>query len=198
MNREVQERAQRRDRWVDVVVVGVFAVALALGWGLKTSAEARAVSFAGDAITAQYPAGWVQAKTELPVVFQVEDRLATPFRTTIAVQRLPLPADGVNALATVHSTMVLDRGTQWTAFRVLNTSAEAVVGGRSGMLATFAYVENNPNPFLETLPVVMEGEDFLFAVGDQAYVVTLTAAEANFDRMKGALERFVQALQVQE
>jgi len=198
MNREIQERAQRRDRWVDAVVIALFAVALVLGWGLKSSAEARAVSFSGNAITAQYPAGWVQAKTESPVLFQVEDRLAAPFRTTIAVQRQPLPPQNENALATVHSTMVLERGPQLTAFRVLNTQEGASMGGRNGMRVTFAYVEQNPNPFLETLPVVMEGEDFLFAVGDQAYVVTLTAAEANFDHANGLLERFVRTLQVQE
>lgn len=198
MNRELQERAQRRDRWVDVVVTGVFVVALALGWGLKTSAEARSVSFEGDGVTAQYPSGWVRADVEAPAVLQVEDRLATPFRTTITVQRRPLPPGDVDALATVHSTMVLERGPQWTAFRVLNTREEAVVGGRSGMQATYAYVESNPNPFLETLPVVIEGKDFLFEVGDQAYVVTLTAAEVNFDRLGSTLEKFVQTLQVQE
>jgi len=198
MNREVQDRAQRRDRWVDVVVTGLFVVALVLGWGLKSSAEARAVSFSGDGITAQYPAGWVQAKTDMPVLFQAEDRLATPFRTTISVQRQPLPSDDENALATVHSTMVLDRGPRLTAFRVLHTRDGVTVGGRSGMQVRFAYVENNPNPFLETLPVVVEGEDFLFTVGDQAYVVTLTAAEVNFDGMEGMLDRFVRTLQVQE
>jgi len=101
-------------------------------------------------------------------------------------------------LATIHNTMVLERGPQWTAFRVLDTRKEVSMGGRSGMEVTFAYVEQNPNPFLETLPVVMKGEDFLFAVGDQAYVVTLTAAEANFDRLGSTLEKVVQTLRVQE
>jgi hypothetical protein len=198
MNGANQEQAQRRDRWVDVVVTGLFVVALALGWGVKASAEARTASFAGNGIVAQYPAGWVQAETKQPVVFQVEDRLATPFRTTISVQRRPLPPKDDAALATVQSTMVLERGPQLAAFRVLSTREGVTIGGRSGMEVTFAYVESNPNPFLETLPVVVVGKDFLFAVGDQAYVVTLTATEASFDHLSSTLDRFVRTLQVKE
>jgi len=198
MKRDVQERAQRRDRWVDVAVAGVFVVALALGWGLKTSAEARSVAFQGADVTARYPAGWVRAEAKAPTVLQVEDRLAIPFRTTVSVQRRPLPPDDPNALAAVHNNLVLERGTTLTAYRVLNTNDEVIMGGRSGMKVTFAYVEKNPNPFLETLPVVMVGEDFLFAAGNQAYVITLTAAEANFDRLESTLGKFVQSLKVQE
>ena len=190
---EVHARAQRRDRWVSWIVVGVVVVALLLGWLVKTAAEGRAVSYEVDGTRVRYPVGWMRATVQPPVLLQVEDRLAPSFRTTLTLQRRPVPQSG-RPLAAVQQNLALERARTWTAYRVLGVQEAATIEGRTGMRVTFAYVETNPDPFLETVPVVMHGEDFLLPVGNGVYVVTLTAAEANYAQAQKHLRTLVRSL----
>jgi len=198
MTAEVHERAQRRDRWVSWVVVGVTVVALILGCLVKTAAEGRAVLYEGNGIRVRYPADWVRAKAQSPVLLQLEDRWATPYRTTLRLERRPVPAGMEKILPAIQNSMALERGRGWAAYRVLRSDGNVEVGGTTGMHVTFAYVETNPNPFLETVPVVMYGEDYLFPIGDQVYVATLTAAEANYTQAQRALAAFLRSLDVSD
>jgi len=206
MTAEVQERAQRRDRSVSWVVVGITLIALILGWFVKTAAEGRTVLYEADGLNVRYPADWVRAGVQSPALLQVEDRWAVPYRTTLRLERRPVPA-GVPAggpaglekiLPTIQNSLALERGRGWTAYRVLRSDGNVEVSGTTGMHITFAYVETNPNPFLETVPVVMYGEDYLFPVGDQVYVATLTAAEANYAQAQKALSAFLRSLEVSD
>jgi hypothetical protein len=194
---EIREQAQRRDRWVSWLVIGVLIAALLLGWAVKAAAEGRTVLYQAGGLQVRYPAGWVRAEVQPPVLLRVEDRWAAPFRTTLMLQRRPLPPVGEKPVGTVQQTLALERGRKWTAYRVLGMEENVSIAGRTGMRVTFAYVETNPNPFLETVPVVMSGEDFLFPVGDQVYIVTLTAAEANHARAQRALRAFLRSLEIE-
>lgn len=198
MTAEVQERAVRRDRSVSWVVVGVTVVALILGWFVKTAAEGRTVLYEVDGLSVRYPANWVRAEVQSPALLQVEDRWAAPYRTTLRLERRPVPTGFEKILPTIQSSLALERGRGWTAYRVLRSDGSVEVSGTTGMQITFAYVETNPNPFLETVPVVMYGEDYLFPVGEQVYVVTLTAAEANYAQAQKALSAFLRSLEVSD
>jgi len=198
MSAEVRERAARRDRYVNWVVIGVTVLALILGWLVKVAAEGRTVLYEGDGLSAQYPAEWVRAKVQAPVLLQLEDRWAVPYRTTLRLERRPAPTGMEKILSTVYNTLALERGRGWTAYRVLASDGSVEVAGTIGMHLTFAYVETNPNPFLETVPVVMYGEDYLFPIGDQVYVATLTAAEANYPEVRKALSVFLRSLEVSD
>ncbi len=190
---QMRLRSQRRDRWVSWAVVGLVVVALLLGWLVKVAAEGRTIAYKAEGLSLRYPSGWVRANVEAPTLLRVEDRTATPFRTTLMLQRLPMP-QGNRPVAAVQQGLALERGRTWIAYRVLSVEEPATVEGRTGMRVTFAYVEPNHNPFLETVPVVMEGEDFLLPAGDQVYVATVTAAEENFARALRHLRTLVQSL----
>jgi hypothetical protein len=190
---EIRSRAQRRDRWVSWIVIGVVVVALFLGWLVKVAAEGRTVAYNAGGLQVRYPAGWVRVNVEAPILLRVENRLATPFRTTLMLQQLPMPQGG-KPLAAVQQSLALERGRAWIAYRVLRVEEPATVEGHTGMRVAFAYVEANPNPFLETVPVVMHGEDFLLPAGDKVYVATLTAAEENFAQAQRYLRSLVRSL----
>jgi len=198
MTAEVQERAGRRDRSVSWVVVAVTVVALILGWFVKSAAEGRTVLYEADGLRVRYPANWVRAEVQSPALLQVEDRWAVPTSTTLRLERRPVPAGFEKILPTIQNSLALQRGRGWTAYRMLGSDGSVEVNGTTGMRVTFAYVETNPNPFLDTVPVVMYGEDYLFPVGEQVYVVTLTAAEANYAQAQKALSAFLRSLQVRE
>jgi hypothetical protein len=195
---EVRVQAQRRDRWVSWIVVVVFAASLILGWFVRMAAEGRAVTYEVEGLRMQYPADWVRANVHSPVLVQVEDRWAVPYRTTLTLERRPVPPDVERVLPTIQSTIDLARGRSWTAYRVLAKEMDIPVRGTTGMRVRFAYVETNPNLFLDTVPVVMYGEDYIFPGKDEVYVATLTAAEDNFARAQKVLSLLLRSLQIQE
>ncbi len=192
MQTETSTRAHRADRWSSWAAVLVTIVALVLGWVLKASAEARTTVVDVDGLRITYPAGWVRASSEAPVLLQVE-KLVSPARTTLTLQRRPVTADAASPLNAVHQALTLERGRTWTAYRVLSVEPSSAVPGRDALQVTFAFVETNPNPFLKAAPVVMLGQEYLFAVDQSVQVVTVTAAERNYDRATRDLRSFLRS-----
>ena len=192
---EIHARGRRRDRWSSWLVVAVVIVALILGWVVKTAAEGRTVPFAGEGLRATYPAGWVRVEVQAPVLLQVGDRWAQPFRSTLSVERRPLSPGSDNPLGLIQQMVSLERGRSLSAFRTLRGEQSVAVRGEPGVRVTFAYVATNPNPFAETLPVVMRGEDVIFLVGDSAYVVSLTTAAENYAQGQRILHRLLRTLE---
>ena len=183
---------QRRERLASWIVVGVFVLALLLGLAVKTAAEGRTVVHEAEGLRLRYPAGWVKVSTDAPVLLQVE-KLASPFRTALTLQRRPIPPEAEKPLSAVQQALTLERARAWTAYRVLSVDDSATVDKRPALHVVFAYVESNPNPFLQTAPVVMLGEDYLFAVGEQVQIVTVTAAEANYSRAQRDFQAFLRS-----
>jgi len=190
---QVRTRAQRHDLWVTWMVVGLFVVALLLGWAVRTAAEGRTVSYEAGGLRLRYPAGWVRANAQPPILLQAEKWVA-PFRNTLTLQVRPLPQGAARPFGAIQQALALERARTWMAYRVLGTEEAANIGRRTGSHVTFAYVETNANPFVETIPVVMRGEEYLLQVGDQVQIVTLTAAEDNYVRAQKDLRAFVRFL----
>ncbi len=187
---EISTQAQRHDRWVNWIVIAVFVLALLGGWVVKTAAEGRTVAYTENGLDVRYPAGWMRANVQAPVLLQVEDKTT---KTAITLEKRPVPT-GADPLAAIQQNLTLERGRQWTAYRALETRQGTEFAGHQGLMVTFAYVEANPDPFKQKAPVVMKGTDFIFAVGNEIYLVTLTATEANYAGAQRALQTFVQSL----
>jgi hypothetical protein len=187
MANEMRSQGERRDRWVNVIVFAGVLAALLLGWKVKAAAENRTVACDVEGLSLRYPAGWVRANVNPPVLLQVEDRMARDFPTQLVVQRRPLPGALAKPLAAAQQSLALERATQWNAYRELQMEEGVSVAGRQGTHVTFAFVETSPDPFLETLPVVARGEDYIFAQEGEAYVFTLLASEAAYGQAHQAL-----------
>jgi len=192
MNSGMTANAQRRDRWSSAAIVALTVVALLLGWAVKAAAEGRTSVYEADGMRIAYPAGWVRASSDTPVLLQVE-KPVSPARTTLSLQRRPVTAETANPLSAVHQALTLERGRGWTAYRVLNVGPSAAVPGREALEVTFAFVETKANPFLSAAPVVMLGQEYLFAVDQAVQVVTLTAAEDNFGGAVKDLKSFLRS-----
>lgn len=191
---EIRTQVQRRDRWVNWIVVGIFVVALLCGWILKTAAEGRSTLYEAEGVRVRYPIGWYRlTEVEPPLLLQVEDRGVEPFRTTLILQRRPLPAYE-RPLGIVRQDLAMERAmdpAQWENYRVLDTEEAFSVCEQAGVLVSFAYVEADPNPLFVTPPLVMRGEDILLVGENGVYAFTLTAAEENFVRAQERLRDFV-------
>lgn len=191
---DIRERGQRHDRWVSWIVIALFLVALILGWVVKAMAESRYIAYNEAGIQTRYPEGWIKLQVEPPAVLQVADKV-TGVRTALTLERRPLPTAAPKPLQALQQALTLERGRDWMAYRVLETEEAVSIAGRTAMHITFAYVDTNPNPFMETTPVVMRGEDYLIPDGDQVYVFTLTTPEANYAGAQRYLKDFVQFFQ---
>lgn len=189
---DIRAQAQRRDRWVSWIVIAVFVIALLLGWVVKAVAENRYVAYSDSAIHVRYPEGWIKLKAEAPAIFQVADK-PTGVRTAMAIEQRPLPPGAERPLALVIQTVTMERGTNWMAYRVLETEEGVAIGGQTATHVSFAYVDTNPNPFMETTPVVMRGEDYLIPSGDQVHIFTVTAPESSYAQAQQHLKDFVRS-----
>ena len=191
---DMHVKAQRRDRWVSWIVIALFVLALLLGWVVKAVAESRSTTYSEGTFQVRYPEGWLRLEPEAPAIFQAADK-PSGARTALTVEKRPLAPNTNRPLGVVLQALAMERGSNWMAYRVLETEEGVVIGGWEATHVSFAYVETNPNPFMETTPVVMRGEDYLIPAGDQAYIFTVTAPESNYDQAQRYLKDLVRSFQ---
>ena len=186
----------RRDRLATWLVLALVIVALLVGWALRVSAETRTISTRVDDLQLRYPEGWVKADVDGAMLFEARDPWATPAHSLITLERRPVASGVENAMGLLAQTLSIQRGQEWTAYRVLETDASADVKGGQGTVVRFAYIDASPNPFYDVAPVLMYGEDRLFQVGDNVYIVTAAAAEDNWPKVRRALDALVDSLTI--
>ena len=179
------------DRFAEITVVIVTVIALLAGWFYKTSVENRSVGFEGSGISAQTPAGWLQAETQGDEVLHAFDISSDGFNTTYIVRKFPVAPD--TTVGQLPSLLTLERGQQLTAYRVLDQQSVSE-NGRDAYGISYVFVESNPDLTHAQLPMVVRGVDYIFLNGDQAIVVTYWAGEANFDLDLGRFQLFLQSL----
>jgi hypothetical protein len=191
---DTRTKVQRRDRWVSWIVIVVFVVALILGWVVKTVAENRYVDYSDGTIQVRYPEGWILLEVESPVIFQAADK-PTGVRTALIIEQRPLATSAARPLSVLLQTLTLERGSSWMAYRVLETQEGVTIAGWTATHVAFSYVETNPNPFMETVPVVMRGADYMIPDGEQVLIFTVVAPESEYDQAQRYLEDFVRSFQ---
>ena len=111
----------RRDRWADWLVIGVVAVALSLGWGIKAWTEGGTERFTSPetGLTLHYPTGWLMSRAD-GYLLKVRDPHSGLFKTTYAVMADRLdPARPMSLVDAVNATSV-SRARKLTAFRLLD------------------------------------------------------------------------------
>jgi hypothetical protein len=190
------KKVSPRDRWADWVVVGVVIVALLLGWALKVSAENKTLSYSNEGVTVHYPYGWL-LDDKSGYIVKVSDPNSGLFRTTYIVQTGAIDA-GVSetaALISLLNNVSLSRAQTTTAYKLFQVE-EVQVRGKPAVKATYVYVEEKPNPFRETVPVVVEGVDYAFAEGGKVYVFTLLAAEPDFAAAEQHFAAFLESAEI--
>jgi hypothetical protein len=194
------EQRHRRDRWADWAVIGVLALALLLGWAVMALAQGQRSTYtnAGAGLTLRYPKDWLLTTGE-DVAFRAVDAQAADFKTTYEVRVQPIGAGQATTpnLAVVLNNASLARARQSTAYRLFDVIDGSDVGGGPSMEATYVYVQEGTDLFVQRMPVVVLGLDVAIARGDRAYVFTLLAAQDSFDQAEPAFRRFIASAEVQ-
>lgn len=185
----------QRQRWGNIFTIAYALVAIVLALLIKNSMQSATVVYSDPevGITVQYPETWL-LDTEGASVLRVRNMSADGFKTSIQVQVLPVNIEitGRNLI----DNLILSRSQTLASFDVL--SRESITLGeneRPATAMTFTYVENEPNPFLESLPRVIQGMDVLATQGGQALIVTFLSDTDQFDANFPVFQRFLNELE---
>jgi hypothetical protein len=179
----------RSDRYASILTLAVTALALTLGLLLRQSQVSSTVPFVDRTagVQTRYPSGWL-LDTDGDYVMRVRDEAARPFKTTYLIR--VVPASPQTSVRNVLDNLTLQRSSERAAYQVLSIQEASETVTRMD----FAFVDTDPNPFLERLPVVVLGTDLVILDGDRAIVVTMMAAEDVYTREFPRFQRFFAAL----
>jgi hypothetical protein len=184
----------QRQRWSHIFTIAYALIALFLALQLKNATESATVVYSDPVVglTVQYPQNWL-LDTSGDSVLQVSNESAEGFKTSIGVQVLPL---GVGlAERNLVDNLILSRSQSLASFNVLERAS--VTLGEEAQPATsmtFTYVDSENNPFLESLPTVVEGVDVITTKGGQALIVTFLSDARTFDANLPVFQRFLDDL----
>jgi len=189
----------RRDRWSDWAVIALLVVALLVGWAVMAAARGQRATLADPAagLTVDYPQDWLVQSSE-DVAFRAVDPHSGAWPTTYEVRLAPIDA-GVPltpALTMLLNNVSLTRAQQSTAYHLLELAPGDEVDGQPTMEATYVYVAEGDDPFVQRMPAVMLGLDVALAHDGQAAVLSLVAPEDSFEEAERSFRSFVRSAEI--
>lgn len=172
-------------RLANLLVIVTLAVALLLGWALKTAVEGRTQTYSDDQITFAYPATWVvdQDLDGNPMLRnpQSASRL---FNDRVVVIQGDVPSSGLPAgspLVDAATSWTLKRSSALDSFRNLSSEDGYTVAGQPAIRVNYAYVAD-PAAVLGRpgVPIVVKGSDLVIITGDRLTVLSGQSREADW------------------
>ncbi len=183
----------RNDRFSSLLVMALATIGIVSGLLLRQTTLFSTWRYVNReaGIEASYPAGWLVDERG-SYIARLRDASARPYKTQYLITVVPVgsPASVRSAL----DSLTLQRSVELPAYRVLSVQ-ELVLADRSVTQMEFAFVDTDPNPFIQRLPIVVRGLDRVVLDGGRAIVVTYLAAEASFAENLPDFERFFASFQ---
>jgi hypothetical protein len=185
-------RLSRNDRFSAILVVIVAVTAISLGLVIRQRNTSQVWQYVSReaGIEALYPAGWL-ADEEGSYLVRLRDPKARPFKTQITITILP--ASSTSSVRNVLDSLTIQRSVDLPAYRVLNIT-ERTTGGLNFTEMDFAFVNADPNPFAQILPVVVLGTDLVIIDGDRAIVATFMDEQSTYPENLSTFQRFFASL----
>jgi hypothetical protein len=179
------------DRYAEITVVALTAIALLVGWMFKSSVESRSVPFTSGAVSAVLPAGWLQSEGKDGDLVRVTDRTSSGFATTYKIRYAEVSKDVTYDQFASADTRSL--GQNLIAFRVLSQQ-QATVNGQDAFELKYVFVESDPNAARQELPVVVQGLEYIFIKDGKAVAITYWASQAEYDAGLNLFQGFLTSI----
>jgi hypothetical protein len=186
-----------RQRWASYLTIAMLMLSLLIG-NLIRQRVVNATSFyqnATNGISARYPASWLLTEADLNenVVFRVEDSAAYPFKTLMQVsQRISGPDERATD---VRDRLNISRASQFFAYRALDATAITLPDGSPALKMNYAFVQNESNPFLQSVPIVVRGTDVIVIQNRQVLIVSFRSEAETYDQNYHYFDAFLRSLQ---
>lgn len=162
-----------------------------LGLIMRNSAFTATVFFNDEinGIRAQIPENWLIDQTsDEDYIFRAENIGGRPFQTIIQVSVKIVGPDATPR--NVVDLLEVEGPTKLASYQVLS-SEEFRLGDDEASQIIYTYVETDSNPFLEAIPIVVQGIDIVVKRGNQAIILTYRDASVAFDLNRFYFDRFL-------
>jgi hypothetical protein len=184
-----------RQRWSSYLTIIVAVVVIVGGFVLRTRALTATQRFEDKeaGIAARYPVNWLVDQNGHDFIFRAQDPAALSFKTTLQIAIVTVGPDA-------HTTDLPDilnpvRAASLPAYRPLTITPIKFANGTEALQMAYAYVSSESNPFLQSVPIVVQAIDVIVLRRNQALVVTYRADEKFFERYRPVFDTFLRSLE---
>jgi hypothetical protein len=184
-----------RQRWGHNLVLLFAFSAFFIGVNLRDSALNATWIYTNTeaGIRAEYPQNWL-IDTDGDYVFRVRNTSKTGYPTTIQVSVRPVSPETPPRY--IFDALTLSRSQTLASYNVLSSSVDFILPDESLatiMNYTFAATENDP--FLESVPIVIRGQDILTIKRGQAIIISFLTESVAYQQNYIIFERFINSLE---
>ena len=190
-----QQRGLTRSQTINSLFVVLVALMLmGLGILLRNSAQAATSLFVDEqsGVRAFLPVNWLITTDNSNFIVQAEDAGATPFKTLLRVALLPVGDEATPR--NVVDTLTLQRAGRLSTYRVLSIQP-TTVGDDEALEMEYAFVQTDNNPFLNAVPIVVQGRDVVVIREGQAVVITYREERGRFTENEELFDIFLATLE---
>ncbi len=181
----------QRQRWGLYLTLGFGLLGFTIGISLRDSALTATTSFSNAEVglEARYPESWL-IDTAGNYVFRVRDISRVGFKTTMEVAILPVNP-GVTSERNVLDALTLNRSQTLADYNVQSVRQYLLPDESQALRMDYTFVAVETEPFLEAIPVVIQGVDVIVSRRVQAIVITFLADRTTFEQDFPVFERFL-------
>jgi hypothetical protein len=184
-----------RQRWSNYLVIFFSLITLFGGLNLRDQSLHATSTYSNveAGIHALYPYNWL-IDNEGEYIFRVRDMSNIGFKTTIQVN---IQATGQNATArNIADAITLNRSQTLAVYNVLDINNRFLLPDETTATAiSYTYAAIDPDPFLQSIPIVVQGLDILSTKRGQAIIISFIADANTFATDYPIFERFLATLE---
>jgi hypothetical protein len=174
-----------------VLAVGMLFIGITMRNGALSATQPFEDLEAG--VRAQLPAGWLLTAQSGDVVFSAKDPDALPFKTTLEVSVLTVGPDTLPN--TVLDILKLTRAPRLSNYRELSRTP-TTLRDDDAMRMTYAYTQDERDPFQATVPLVVQGVDVVVLRRGQAVIISYREERTAFDSNLYRFEDLLQTVEI--
>lgn len=190
----VQDELTQRQRWSHYFAVIFGVISFVVGVNLRDSALNATTLYTNSqaGITAEYPQNWLIDESPPTYIFRVRDPSQAGFKTTFQVAVSPVSAS--TSARNILDALSMNRAPTLDGYRILSREPFALPDESAATAMSYTFVATETNPFLESIPVVVEGLDILTIRRGQAITITFLSDTGSYDQNYAIFEQFLRNL----
>lgn len=143
-------------------------------------------------ITVRYPANWL-LDTSGDYVFRVRDMSRIGFKTTLQITLRPISPD--MSERNVLDSLNITRPITLSTYDIQSIQQILLISETTATQMRYTYVDTETNPFLESFPIVVAGEDIITLSNNQAVIITFRTDARTFNQDYPIFLQFLRTLE---
>ena len=143
-------------------------------------------------ITVRYPANWL-LDTSGDYVFRVRDMSRIGFKTTLQITLRPVSPD--MSERNVLDSLNISRPISLSTYDIQSIQQILLTSETTATQMRYTYVDTETNPFLESFPIVVAGEDIITLSNNQAVIITFRTDARTFNQDYPIFLQFLRTLE---